>query len=357
MQDFSARINARITRKAESIIYLLIWLVVITVPVFTMQSIDGGTDWTRIFVSWVRLTPVILIFFINNYVLSPNLLMKKKLLFYLIALALLIIIITQLSPNLRVVVEWITQYAQSPLQGPRHIKPKSELLTERFVMSILVVGMNNTIKLLIRRHEEEKQLEVQNKLLLQTELSFLRNQIGPHFFMNTLNNIHALIALDPDKAGKSVIQLSELMRHLLRESKTERATIQDEFSFLNSYINLMKLRCSKRVNIEVSLNMAQGERYIPSFLFVSLVENAFKYGVDYSEPSFILIHAGVLENSLWFRCSNSKNRQVPDEQKTGIGLANLRKQLDLLYKNRYSLEILDESHQFSVNLKIPLDHD
>jgi sensor histidine kinase YesM len=117
----------------------------------------------------------------------------------------------------------------------------------------------------------------------------------------------------------------------------------------------MKLRCSKRVRIDVSFNLDDSERLIPSFLFVSLVENAFKYGVDYSKPSFISISAEIVDQNLIFKTSNSKNSKDGLRRTTGLGLDNLRKQLDLLYKKDYSLAISDEENQFSVYLKIPLN--
>jgi LytS/YehU family sensor histidine kinase len=317
----------------------------------------GELNWPRITVEWVRLTPFFIIFFVNTSILAPYLLLKKKLLYYLISVSLLVVVVVMLSPQMRVLIDWLVEHSDGSMFPRRPIKARSDLLGERAIMSILIIGMNNTIKLLIQRQKEEKQHEVQKKLLLQTELSFLRNQISPHFFMNTLNNIHALIAIDPDKAGRSVIQLSELMRHMLREGTKERSPIRAEFEFLNSYINLMRLRCSKRVQIDVAFNVGDSERFIPSFLFVAIVENAFKYGVDYSKPSFIEISADIVAESLIFKSRNSKNSQIETAQKTGTGLDNLQKQLDLLYKTDYDLIISDEIDQFTIQLKIPLDHD
>ncbi len=357
MRHIIARINQYISRKPENIIYLLIWIMVFIGPLFTAKSNNEELNWMRILIEWIRLSPFLIIFFVNNAVLSPYLLLKKKLLYYLLAVTVLVIVVVTLSPHMRLFINWIMDNYDGMRFQRRPLKTRSDLLGERAIISILVVGMNNTIKLLIQRQKEDKQHEEQKKLLLQTELSFLRNQISPHFFMNTLNNIHALIEIDPDKAGKSVIQLSELMRHMLSEANRKKATIKSEFDFLTSYINLMKLRCSKRVKIDVDFKVADNERLIPSFLFVSLVENAFKYGVDYSNPSFISISADIVDNSLRFRSSNSINSQSRIGQTTGLGLDNLRKQLDLLYKGDYTLEISEKEDQFSVYLKIPLDDD
>ena len=357
MRHILANVNQYISRKPENIIYLLIWIMVLMGPLFTVKSNNEELNWTRILVEWIRLSPFLIVFFVNNAILSPKLLLKKKLLFYLLAVTVLVIVVVMLSPNIRYLINWVYDNFDGERLQRRFLKTRGDVLGEKAIMATLVVGINNTIKLFIKRQMEETEHEEQKKLFLQTELSFLRNQISPHFFMNTLNNIHALIELDPDKAGKSVIQLSELMRHMLSEANREKATIKAEFNFLTSYVNLMKLRCSKRVKIDVDFKVADNERLIPSFLFVSLVENAFKYGVDYSKPSFISISADIVDNSLRFRSSNSINSQSRTLQTTGIGLDNLRKQLDLLYKGDYALEISEKEDQFSVYLKIPLDDD
>lgn len=354
MRQIVANINDYISHKSENVIYLLVWLMVFLGPMFSLQNSGEEFSWARVLVEWVRLSPFLLVFLVNNALLSPYFLLKKKLLYYLLAVTVLIIVVVMLSSNIRHIVNWIYESLDVERVQRRFFKSKGELLGEKAVMSILVVGINNTIKLLIQRQVEETEHEEQKKLLAQTELSFLRNQISPHFFMNTLNNIHALIELDPDKAGKSVIQLSGLMRHMLSEANREKAPIKAEFDFLNSYINLMKLRCSKRVKIDVDFNVEDNDRLIPSFLFVSLVENAFKYGVDYSSPSFISISANIVDDSLIFRSSNSISAQNNTKENTGLGLDNLRKQLDLLYKRSYDLKISEKESQFSVYLKIPL---
>jgi sensor histidine kinase YesM len=355
MYHIATDIKQTISSKTENIIYLLIWILVFTGPLLTMQSNYGEVNWTRLYVGWIRLTPFIVIFIVNTAILAPYLLLKKRLLLYLAAVTVLATVVVLLSTNLQVPVNWVVEHSNESMFPRRLLKVRSSLLGERALMSILVIGINNSIKLLIQQQKGDKQHEEQKKLLLQTELSFLRNQISPHFFMNTLNNIHALIAIDPDKAGNAVIQLSELMRHMLREANKKMETIKAEFDFLDSYINLMKLRCSKRVRIDVSFNLDDSERLIPSFLFVSLVENAFKYGVDYSKPSFISISAEIVDQNLIFKTSNSKNSKDGLRRTTGLGLDNLRKQLDLLYKKDYSLAISDEENQFSVYLKIPLN--
>ena len=188
---------------------------------------------------------------------------------------------------------------------------------------------------------------------LTTELSLLRQQISPHFIMNTLNNIHALIGIDQDKAQESVIQLSQLMRKLLSGVEKGNSTVINELEFLESYIELMKLRIFDTVKVEVDFNVSQPDKEIPPLLFVSLVENAFKYSVSYSKKSYIIIKAKTEEGMLRFSVQNSKHS---DNKKTGtgLGLKNLKKQLSLLYDNNYLFEINETDSEFYVKLNIPL---
>lgn len=345
--------------KRENIIYLIIWLFVLLLPVFTLQGARNFSQ-TRVYMEWIRMLPFLLIFIINNSVLVPKLLLNKKTVFYGISVLVLVVGVTLASQYLRYIQNLVLEWQQ---QSPRQYLFRSQGKTFEYRMatniliSFLVVGFNNAIKLLINREKEEKLQQEKDKVHLQTELSFLRNQISPHFFMNTLNNIHALIKFDADQAQKSVIQLSTLMRHLLNESKNGLATIQTEFDFIKSYVDLMRIRLSKRVEITIDLDVTESDRIIPSLLFISLVENAFKYGVDYSKTCFISIIAGVENDQLFFEVKNSKATQNEEEVKTGVGLENLKKQLVLLYGPNYSLDITDNDFEFIVNLKIPLNDD
>lgn len=344
--------------KSENIIYLIIWLIVLILPVFTLQGARGFSQ-IRVYMEWIRLLPFLLIFVVNNSFLVPKLLMNKKTVIYGISTFILVIGVTLASPYLRYLQDVIYDlHQQTPRRNPRYAQGKTleYRMATNILISFLVIGFNNAIKLLLKREKDEKLREQKDKVYLETELSFLRNQISPHFFMNTLNNIHALIRFDADQAQKSVVKLSTLMRHLLKDSKNGTATIESEFEFIKSYVDLMRIRYSDKVKIEVNLDVAESDRIIPSMLFTSLIENAFKYGVDSSQPSFVSISAKLDDNELYFTVKNSK-ALIENESTTGLGLENLKKQLFLLFGANYDLDINDSDSEFIVNLKIPLNHD
>ncbi|PKQ62303.1 hypothetical protein BZG02_13405 [Labilibaculum filiforme] len=371
-------------KKGENLIYALLWLMVLSLPVFTLKGGDEF-NWNRVFLEWMRILPFLLIFIINNSLLAPKLLFKQKLIGYSISILAIVILFSIFNNLPQIAHDFLFQKLGPGLEGnPMHPgrpispdsmgafpepppfgrhpqmgadKPFSYLIFENMIISFLVVGFNNAIKLGIRRQKEELQREEKEKIHLETELSFLRTQISPHFFMNTLNNIHALIEMDQVQAQKSVIELSKLMRYLLNESQQGTATIKAEFEFLNSYIDLMRIRYTDKVKIDINLDIKEKHRKIPSLLFISLVENAFKYGVSYSQDSYISIHAKQDQEQLSFEIKNSISSKSNTEKGTGLGLVNLQKQLNILFKGEESFEIIESENEYQVKLIIPLQDD
>jgi hypothetical protein len=360
-------------KKNENLIYMLIWLMVLALPVFTLRG-EQNFNWTRVLLEWVRISPFLLVFILNNNILVPRFLLQKKQTKYIIYLSVTIVCIAFLFDYTRYLKDYLIPEGPQPFNGNwpfdqppgpgDHLPHRPEMghlslwarVFDRVIFSFLVVGFNTAVKLIFRRHEEEKNSEEQQKIHLQTELSFLRQQVSPHFFMNTLNNIHALIDIEKGQAQEAVIQLSHLMRYLLTGSQSGTAVLKDELDFLHSFINLMRLRYSERVEITVDLDVDHPERKIHPLLFVALVENAFKYGVSYSKPSAISIQAKTSNNELTFSVKNSKFQEAT-ESGTGLGLENLRKQLALLYGTNFSLEIHETANSYHVELKIPFADD
>ena len=223
-----------------------------------------------------------------------------------------------------------------------------------FLIAILMVGFNIAIKLFfksLRDGELLKELEHQH---LQSELQYLKYQINPHFFMNTLNNIHALVDIDAAKAKSTIMELSKLMRYVLYESSNKTIQLAREIQFLENYIALMRLRFTDKVSITMDFPTEIPKVEIPPLLFISFVENAFKHGVSYQKESFICVLMQPEEdNRFSFRCTNSNGGKT-DEQNHGIGLENVRKRLRILFGNDYTLSIVEDESKFDVLLIIPL---
>ena len=222
------------------------------------------------------------------------------------------------------------------------------------VTAILILGFNIAIRLLFQSMRDEEKMKELERERLSSELEYLKYQINPHFFMNTLNNIHALVDIDAEKAKSSIIELSKLMRYVLYESNNPKISLSREIQFIENYVTLMKLRYIDSVHVEIDIPSILPEVQIPPLLFISFVENAFKHGVSYREESHIKIELHINEdNTLTFHCVNS-NFTKTEEKHHGVGLENISKRLKLLYESNYTLDIKKDDDIFDVLLIIPL---
>ncbi len=221
------------------------------------------------------------------------------------------------------------------------------------VILLLMFGMNLGFKLFFKTRNDEKKLVELQKENLEQQLEYLKYQINPHFFMNTLNNIHALVDIDPEKAKGTILELSKMMRFVLYEGNKKGVPLMRELEFVRNYITLMRLRYTDKVKIMVDLPAEVPNKQVPPLMLVTFIENAFKHGISYQHDSFIDIKADVENNKLQFTCRNSK-AENPNQEKGGVGLANVKQRLHLLFNNNFTLNIQDEPDIYNVELIIPL---
>ena len=177
--------------------------------------------------------------------------------------------------------------------------------------------------------------------------------------MNTLNNIHALVDIDPEQAKETIVELSKMMRYVLYEGNKQRVPLGRELEFIRHYVSLMQLRYTDKVSITLDLPAEVPDRQMPPLLLITFIENAFKHGVSYQKPSFIDVKVTVDDGQLLFNCLNSKTGGQPEidnEKQGGVGLANVRKRLELLYGHRYTLHINETPDTYHVELKFPLNN-
>ena len=222
------------------------------------------------------------------------------------------------------------------------------------IMLILMLGMNLGIKFYFKSRGDQQKLIALEKENLEQQLEYLKYQINPHFFMNTLNNIHALVDIDPEKAKDTILELSKMMRFVLYEGDKQGVPLTREFDFIRNYITLMKLRYTDKVKINVDLPKEAPDTTIPPLMLISFVENAFKHGISYQHESFIDVKVGIEHERLRFQCRNSK-ADKPNQEKGGVGLQNVKQRLNLLYDNNFTLNIQDEPDIYNVELIIPLN--
>jgi histidine kinase len=362
---------------AEVILIVLVWLVIIGSPLF--MNDDNNFEWSRLIRRGDVVIPLFLIFLINRFYLVPALLLKKKRGLYIGLVILLIalttlgsFLITRPNKNKRNQPPPREMNHQQGIQKPpppailQPLPPPPHHLTQPpapphvppflnvLLFSILLIGFDTGLMTsfrLARTENEKAKLEKEN---IENQLAFLRNQISPHFFMNTLNNIHALVDIDAEEAKDSIIKLSKLMRHILYDSETKTIPLKKEADFIKNYVGLMKLRFSSLVKITLKIPDELPDKSIPPLLFISFIENAFKHGLSYNADSFIDISLTIEGENLKLNIANSNFKTETKHGYKGIGIVNARKRLDLLYGDKYDLSIYDENEEFIVNLSIPI---
>lgn len=368
-------------KHGETLIYAFCWLLVFLIPLLMMyvrtrNHTDEVFDWEELGRVWIAEAAFFVIFLIHNYLLAPLLVYKKRRGLYLGIVSVLVIGfgIYQFSTRpagphhhkYKMRMEQVCKQKKAmgidnpdqmgPPPGPHH-RP---FIVDQFdfisvIILVLMLGMNVAVKLLFKQNESEKKLQQLKNENLHQQLEYLKYQINPHFFMNTLNNIHALVDIDPEEAKESIIELSKLMRYVLYDGNKQMSSLQKESDFIDNYIELMKLRYSDKVEIVVDRDKSFPDVLVAPLITITYVENAFKHGVSYRLKSFIHITSHVKDGRFLFSCVNSKHKESTEEH-GGVGLENTRKRLDLIYGDDYKLDIEDGEETYSVRLEIPLNY-
>ncbi len=370
--------------RQENMIYLVVWGMLFAAPLLSLyvRSVSDESisfDWNEVFLVWRRFAIFLFLFLIHNFLLAPLLVHKqRKLLYFSFVAAILTVFIIyqcsnrpdrgQMKHRMRPPMEQRDSRAgesnngrpfahdDHPSPAPRHHLPPP-IIGERDILAVMMLllmfGANLGMKYYYRSRNDHKKLLELEKQNLEQQLEYLRYQINPHFFMNTLNNIHALVDIDPEKAQATILELSKMMRFVLYEGDKNNVTLSREFDFLRTYIHLMELRYTDKVKISVDLPSEVPDKTLPPLMLISFVENAFKHGVSYRHDSFIEVSATLSSDQMHFTCRNSK-ADHPNEEKGGVGLSNVKKRLDLLYDNRYTLDISDGASTYNVELTLPL---
>lgn len=227
-----------------------------------------------------------------------------------------------------------------------------------FVFS-MAVGISTSFATVQKWQADEKiRLELEQQQI-NAELSYLKAQINPHFFFNTLNNIYSLTNIDVDKAKTALLKLSRMMRYVLYETEKNHTLLSKELDFIRDYIELMKLRLSSKVHLDIHIPEKIEEAEIAPMVLLPFIENCFKHGISSQHESHIKVFLEKSGSELRLFTENHKfkaSENTPEGHASGIGLANTKRRLDLLYNGKYSLGIDEDNaqNQFKVNLSIQL---
>lgn len=381
MYTFALLKTTKMNYRKEHIIYTLMWIALYLSPLMGIYMRMSGNphivfSWDEIINAWEFNTVWIVLFAIHNFLLVPLLIIKRRTgLYAALAVALLVAAMFTLSairPSHRKMHHAPQRYEccrynckcsemkalkrQPPQKregGPLMMFRPGEMVA--FFGGLLLMGMNLGVKLYFRSQEATKAITQIEKHALERQLQYLKYQVNPHFFMNTLNNIHALVDIDPERAKTSIVELSKLMRYVLYEGNNKLTSLSREVQFLRNYVQLMSMRYTGNVSICLDVPEVLPDSMLPPLLLVIFVENAFKHGISYRTKSFVEISLQPHGDRLLFSCRNSRPEIKHDENmKGGVGLSNVRRRLDLLFPDDYTLDIKETDDTYTVKLEIPL---
>ena len=338
----------------ENLLYLMVWMVIILVPVLNSKMLEEvHVSLENILIAWLKIAPYLLIFIIHNSLIAPRLLLRKhRYVWYLVVNLLTITAVFSLVA----IYEKYAPYDTEPyiLNGKASFTDLA--IYWNILLGFFMTGLNMGIKLLYRSLRDEQQMEELKRQNLQAEMDYLRYQINPHFFMNTLNNIHALIDIDTEYAKSAVIELSKMMRYVLYESGSETISLKKDIQFIENYIELMRIRYDSSIDICLDYPATIPNKVaIPPLLLIVFVENAFKHGVSYNHASFIHIRIGYRDDAVTAVISNSRHEKIPAGYYRVSDSKMSKKRLALIYQDNYTLSIDDSDPAvYTVKLIIPI---
>lgn len=404
----------------KNLVILLIWVLVFaSAPLYMLYDdsiMDSEVDWQELTFIWSYEAGFLVLFLIHHYWMLPQLVYQRRFKLYALCYVPLLIafgaFLMSLGPRHPSLAPFhkdqpFKNEAPPPRFGPRekdgekpfrdgekpfhdggpidfkdsnsghedpparkqfkpHKKhgPLPAPILAKLVIAALMMGVDFGIVAWRRQQMMGQRLLMLERLNLERELEHLRQQINPHFLMNTLNNIHALVDIDSERTKRAIVQLSCLMRYALYHGNETMVPLAKDLEALDVYFQLVRLRYSNKVDIQFrTLEGDVPTMQVPPLIFATFIENAFKHGISYRHSSYVHASLQLTDDGrrLLFQCINSRHTQT-DQQPTanpkkgeGIGLQNVRKRLDLLYEDRYTLTINDTNpNTYSIELTLPI---
>lgn len=289
--------------------------------------------------------------YINLYILFPKLLKQRYYLYYIAAFLMTISLANTLHG---LIIYGFNQFGSA--QHPR-IWTVEFYITNGMAIAY-TVAITMSLKLVKQWYERDKQNKELQKLNTETELKFLKSQINPHFLFNTLNSLYALSLQKSDRTPELVLKLSDILRYVLYDSTEHMVPLDKEINYLKSYLDLEQIRYGDRVDIQLDIDGEVRGKEIAPLLFIPFVENSFKHGFGNNTlPGYLKIKISSDQEEIRVVISNSVNGKKAsdsEEYSGGIGLANVRKRLKLLYPNTHRIELTETENSFEVTLLLKL---
>ncbi len=296
---------------------------------------------------------LLVFYYFNTEILIPKLLANKKWIWYTLSIIGCLVLYTQLPKLFEDAIR-----ADLPEKFAKHVgKRKRNSMYSPFngitAVFFLVFTVSTCIKVIQQwLSAEQNKKEIENEKL-NTELSFLKSQINPHFLFNTLNNIYSLAIIKSDATAGAVLKLSSIMRYVISDTKQHWVALEKEIQFIQHYIDLQKVRFTEKTTISFIVNGDVNDKQLAPLLFIPFIENAFKYGISTKESSEIIIKIDLTKEKIELFVDNlivTNEKELLEN--TGIGLKNSKRRLELLYPDKHILKVEKENNHFTVRLSL-----
>ena len=341
--------NSSVHRHRVILLHASFWAVYISFFVYYVSSFQHGPDidWARIVVIVaVHMVGAMLISYINYFYFLPKFLFRKKVGMFIVVfvVAFSIIVFSRLQLE-----RYFTE---------RFFEEHDYLYRPRFVVQLVFSNLSIVIFVsLLRFAADWLDLQTTRKEIekekLTAELNFLKAQVNPHFLFNTLNNLYYLAYSKSDNTAEVIEKLSRMMRYMIYDSNYPQVQLAKEIEYMQNYISLEKLRLSDNVKINFSIEGDIDTVRITPLILITFLENAFKHGVtSTSKESWIEVSLVSKPGSVQFLVSNSKPGSTNSEEKSGIGLQNVKRRLDLSYPGKYKLDMDEQANDYRVTLSL-----
>ncbi len=330
--------------------HVFVWILLLVIPYVStdqlFNALDPSSDKTYLLSSLALSTVLIIIFYFNYFYLIPKFFLQKRYWLYFSFLFLAIIVVFLFAAGLFF-------YPVLGSEIVRRAEPATEKIFPVIAVNALLLWLLSIISSIL--WTLYNRLELAEREKLSAQIASLKSQINPHFLFNTLNNIYATAIDTSPRAADMVDRLSEMMRYTMKDTQMDFVLLEDEIKYINNFIELQKLRLDRSVQLEYFIPKQTPFLQIAPMLLVPFIENAFKHGVNSEQRSAIRIEINIEKTELKLVVVNNIVRVQRDiVERGGLGIANTRHRLNLLYPSKHLLVINENEKEFSVSLHINL---
>ena len=327
--------------------------------IFWISSSSHQTVWAAMCISNITIVPMLLVWAIIKYQLAPKALHFHQGIFYFSCLLLLIVVsVVATEADMFIVSELIERkmFRHSPEVEAAIQRGENQRnwLHAKYLVLLLITMAITTITWLLDERERLNQLQRESRT--QLELKYLKAQINPHFLFNALNCIYSLTLLQDEKAPDSVMKLSEMLRYVTDDCRSDKVPLQKEVTYINNYIDFRLIRMEKHPDITFDCQIENPSYAIPPMVFQPMVENCFKHSrIDNNPEGYIHLSLRQTNKGLHFVADNSLPPVPPtseDKERTGIGLENVRQRMKLLFGDKATINVKETDTNYRIELCI-----